>query len=59
MDPTGIKGTNNKTHAIGFMANQHGRWHSDPGANCYVCHTDPNARPMGIKGQRFCGYCHN
>jgi hypothetical protein len=59
MDPTGIKGTNPKTHAIGFMANQHGRWHSDPGANCYVCHTDPNARPMGIKGQRFCGYCHN
>jgi len=28
------------------------------GANCFLCHTDSNARPGGIKGQKFCGYCH-
>lgn len=57
-DPDGIKGTNPKTHETGFMSGDHGYWHADPGATCYVCHTDANARPGGVKGQKFCGYCH-
>jgi hypothetical protein len=57
-DPDGIKGNDPKTHDPGFMSNTHGTWHSDPGANCYMCHTDFNARPSGVKGQKFCGYCH-
>jgi hypothetical protein len=58
MDSDGIKGTNPRTHQLGFMAGDHGSWHTDPGATCYVCHTDANARVGGIKGQKFCGYCH-
>ena len=58
MDSDGIKGTNPRTHQPGFMADNHGSWHTDPGATCYVCHTDVNARVDGIKGQKFCGYCH-
>ncbi|MCX6134172.1 MAG: cytochrome C [Ignavibacteriales bacterium] len=58
MDSDGIKGTNARTHQPGFMAGEHGSWHTDPGATCYVCHTDANARVGGIKGQKFCGYCH-
>jgi len=58
IDVDGIKGTDPKTHDRGFQSDNHGIWHTDPGANCYVCHTDVNARPNGIKGQRFCGYCH-
>jgi len=58
MDADGIKGNNPKTHDRGFMSDNHGVWHTDPGANCYVCHTDINARPIGAKGQKFCGYCH-
>jgi hypothetical protein len=57
-DVDGIKGTDPKTHDRGFMADNHGVWHTDPGANCYTCHTDINARPGGVKGQKFCGYCH-
>jgi c(7)-type cytochrome triheme protein len=57
-DADGRKGTDPKTHEPGFMSNNHGYWHSDPGANCYMCHTDSNARPGGVKGQKFCGYCH-
>ena len=57
-DVDGIKGTDPKTHDRGFQSNNHGIWHTDPGANCYMCHTDVNARPSGIKGQKFCGYCH-
>lgn len=57
-DPDGIKGTNPRTHETGFMSGDHGYWHTDPGATCYVCHTDANARPGGVKGQKFCGYCH-
>jgi hypothetical protein len=57
-DVDGIKGTDPKTHDRGFQSNNHGVWHTDPGANCYMCHTDVNARPSGIKGQKFCGYCH-
>jgi hypothetical protein len=58
MDSDGIKGTNPRTHQPGFMSGEHGIWHSDPGATCYVCHTDANARVGGVKGQKFCGYCH-
>ena len=57
-DADGRKGTDPKTHDIGFMSDNHGYWHTDPGANCFLCHTDSNARPGGIKGQKFCGYCH-
>lgn len=58
MDSDGIRGTNPRTHEPGFMAGEHGYWHTDPGATCYVCHTDANAHVGGIKGQKFCGYCH-
>lgn len=58
IDPDGVKGNNPKTHAIGFMKNEHGDWHDDLAANCYVCHTDPNAKPNGKAGIGFCGYCH-
>ena len=57
-DADGRKGTDPKTHDPGFMSDNHGYWHNDPGANCYLCHTDSNARPGGVKGQKFCGYCH-
>lgn len=57
-DNDGIKGTNYRTHTPGFMASVQGSWHSDPGAACYVCHTDPNAHVGGTRGQGFCGYCH-
>ncbi len=58
-DADGIKDNNPKTHIRGFMSDEKGEWHDDPGANCYVCHTDMNARPNGIPGQKFCGYCHS
>ena len=58
-DADGIKGTDPKTHQLGFMATTEGDWHRDPGSTCYACHTDANARIDGIRGQRFCGYCHN
>jgi len=57
-DADGVKGTDPRTHDRGFMATNHGIWHTDAGANCYVCHTDYNANPNGRKGQKFCGYCH-
>ncbi|MFA6467978.1 MAG: cytochrome C [Bacteroidota bacterium] len=57
-DNDGIKGTNPKTHAIGFMRDAEGDWHDDAASNCFVCHTDANARPNGKAGQNFCGYCH-
>jgi hypothetical protein len=57
-DADGIRGTDPKTHQRGFMASVNGPWHSDPGANCFVCHTDPNARVGGMQGQGFCSYCH-
>ena len=58
MDADGVKGTDARTHAKGFRAGEQGSWHSDPGANCFTCHSDANARVGGIKGQGFCGYCH-
>ena len=57
-DADGVKGTDPRTHDPGFMADTHGNWHNDPGAVCYMCHTDSNARPGGVSGQKFCGYCH-
>ena len=58
MDNDGIKGTNPKTHDAGFMSDEKGIWHDTQGAICFTCHTDANAKPNGIKGVGFCGYCH-
>lgn len=58
-DNDGVKGTHPKTHEAGFMHDEHGIWHNTKGAVCYMCHTDPNARPDGKRGLGFCGYCHN
>ncbi len=58
-DHDGRKGTNPKFHSFSAMRDDEGTWHSDPGSGCYFCHTDPNARPGGVKGRGFCGYCHN
>ncbi|MFZ4619407.1 MAG: cytochrome c3 family protein [Bacteroidota bacterium] len=58
VDVDGIKGTNPKTHATGYMKNVEGDWHNDAASTCYVCHNDANARPNGKSGQQFCGYCH-
>jgi hypothetical protein len=57
-DIDGVKGTDPRTHTRGFMESSRGEWHSDPGSSCFMCHTDANARPGGIQGQKFCGYCH-
>ena len=59
VDADGIRGTDPKTHPAGFAGSQdHGSWHTDPGATCYNCHTDMNAHPGGVAGKGFCGYCH-
>jgi hypothetical protein len=55
-DPDGIKGTNSKTHAAGFMRNERGDWHDTQGSVCYNCHT--SASPSMPAGMGFCGYCH-
>lgn len=57
-DNDGVKGTNPKTHESGFLSDDKGIWHDTQGAVCYSCHTDANARPDGISGVGFCGYCH-
>jgi len=57
-DNDGVKGTNPKTHEPGFLSDEKGLWHDTQGAVCYTCHTDPNARPDGVKGRGFCRYCH-
>lgn len=57
-DNDGVIGTNPKTHDYGFLKDEKGIWHQTRGANCYVCHTDPNSKPDGIPGTGFCGYCH-
>ena len=57
-DNDGVKGTNPKTHAAGFMNKEQGDWHTDRGSVCYSCHTDANAHPGGVRGVGFCGYCH-
>ncbi len=58
-DNDGIKGTNPRTHEFGFLSDEKGIWHDTPGAICYHCHTDPNAKPDGKRGIGFCGYCHS
>lgn len=58
-DNDGVKGTNPRTHDAGFMKDEKGIWHDTEGANCYSCHTDANAKPNGITGIGFCGYCHS
>lgn len=59
VDNDGVKGTNPKTHASGFAKDwDGGDWHDNAGSVCYTCHTDANAKPNGIKGVGFCGYCH-
>jgi len=57
-DNDGVKGTNPKTHESGFLRDERGIWHDTEGANCYSCHTDANAKPNGVAGRGFCGYCH-
>jgi hypothetical protein len=57
-DNDGIKGTHPRTHEHGFLSDENGIWHETQGAVCYSCHTDPNAKPNGISGIGFCGYCH-
>ncbi len=60
VDNDGVKGTNPKTHAASFMSSEEeGDWHYDQNSVCYTCHTDANAKPSGVKGFGFCGYCHN
>jgi len=58
VDRDGVKGSEPRTHASGFMKDVQGDWHTESASNCYVCHTDANARPTGKAGQNFCGYCH-
>jgi len=55
-DADGIKGTNPKTHATGFMRDEYGDWHNDYNSICYNCHT--SASPQSQPGLGFCGYCH-
>jgi hypothetical protein len=57
-DNDGVKGTNPKTHDLGFMKDEKGLWHDTQGAVCYTCHTDANSKPNGVSGVGFCGYCH-
>ncbi len=52
-DPDGIKGTNPKTHASGFLNDVNGDWHTDGASVCYDCHSNTNTAGVG-----FCGYCH-
>jgi hypothetical protein len=59
LDADGIKGTDPRTHPRGFMTGVNGPWHYDHGSTCFTCHSDPNARAGGLRGQGFCGYCHN
>ncbi|HWP83181.1 MAG TPA: cytochrome c3 family protein [Bacteroidota bacterium] len=58
-DTDGVRGTDPKTHQRGFLSRVNGPWHTDQGVTCFVCHTDPNARAGGVRGNGFCGYCHN
>lgn len=58
VDNDGVKGTNPKTHVRNFMSGEDGDWHSDANSLCYTCHRDANAKPGGIRGVGFCGYCH-
>ena len=56
LDSDGIKGTNPKTHATGFMRDIQGDWHDSQGSICFNCHTSNS--PSSYAGIGFCGYCH-
>lgn len=56
LDSDGVKGTNPKTHIVGFMKDQKGDWHETQGSICYNCHTSAN--PNSPKNSGFCNYCH-
>jgi hypothetical protein len=56
LDPDGIKGTDPKTHPIGFMRNDYGDWHTDNGSVCFNCHS--SSTRLSQSGVGFCGYCH-
>jgi hypothetical protein len=58
IDIDGVKNTNPRTHEPGFLSDEKGIWHDTQGAVCYTCHVDANAKPNGINGVGFCGYCH-
>lgn len=59
IDNDGQQYTNPKTHKKGAMKDLgYGDWHTDRGSICYSCHIDANARPNGVSGTQFCGYCH-
>lgn len=58
-DTDGILKTNPKTHKDKFFSSiDCDNWRQDENATCYTCHNDANARPNGISGVGFCGYCH-
>ncbi len=56
LDSDGVKGTNPKTHARGFMNDEKGDWHDSMGSVCYNCHT--SATPQSLTTAGFCNYCH-
>ena len=56
LDSDGIKGTNPKTHAAGYMNDVNGDWHDSQGSVCYNCHT--SATPQSPQTSGFCNYCH-
>lgn len=58
VDNDGIKGTNPRTHEVGFMRDIQGDWHDDFGSVCFTCHTDQFALAKKA-GSGFCGYCHS
>ncbi len=56
LDSDGIRGTNPKTHATGFMNDVDGDWHDSEGSICYNCHT--SVTPQSPITSGFCNYCH-
>ena len=56
LDSDGIRGTNPKTYATGFMNDVNGDWHDSEGSICYNCHT--SATPQSPITSGFCNYCH-
>jgi hypothetical protein len=56
LDNDGNKGSDPKTHALGYMSELKGDWHDSQGSICYNCHTSQT--PSSPAGIGFCGYCH-
>lgn len=52
-DTDGVIGTNPPIHPVTIDDLGEGRWHDDPGFQCFTCHV--NTRTAG---EGFCGYCH-